>query len=392
MEAHLAPTQPTQVNKITSSCEIYSGPHDTRYYMENPEQAFVEYASLRTDEVGVFEADFKQQQSEITNKIDTVLKAITYRLAGSLPRDTVKNPKLNTSLVLSARSYPTEDPQCSTQIYSLINVVTMCPKQPNEPQNNESEGEDREKRSNPENIDTTSPLPHDPSILFITEKIRKLNSFLESSGWVPQSSDTEIVCTKGDDGEVMFIEIIRKNDDSCEERPKDEGSMMIERLVPSCFVIFDLEPLSLSLRLRSLNLFLVCLDRLCHLAILCLDQHAHTLHHLESLLKISLNRLDILKEDLFNHEHVIQRISLTGFLAQSVGSSNTDVLDLPCLLVLITEMSQSRQHVDTSLIHIESRKSPTKSLFDVGSSRISIFIVNTLVSLGCSGKITRIIA
>ncbi|GKC84925.1 hypothetical protein Tco_1140642, partial [Tanacetum coccineum] len=62
------------------------------------------------------------------------------------------------------------------------------------------------------------------------------------------------------------------------------------------------------------------------------------------------------------------------FPAQSVGSSNTDVLDLPCLLVLITGTSQSRQHVDTSLIHIESRKSPTKSLFDAGSSRISIFI------------------
>nr|GEX62023.1 hypothetical protein [Tanacetum cinerariifolium] len=40
------------------------------------------------------------------------------------------------------------------------------------------------------------------------------------------------------------------------------------------------------------------LDRLFHLAILCLDQHAHTLHHLESLLTISLDRLDILKEDL----------------------------------------------------------------------------------------------
>ncbi|GJW28675.1 hypothetical protein Tco_0045550 [Tanacetum coccineum] len=73
----------------------------------------------------------------------------------------------------------------------------------------------------------------------------------------------------------------------------------------------------------------------------------------------------------------IQRISLTGFLAQSVGSSNTDVLDSPCLLVLITGTSQSRQHVITSLIHIESCKSPTKSLFDVGSSRISIFTVNT---------------
>ncbi|GJS57942.1 hypothetical protein Tco_0652726 [Tanacetum coccineum] len=29
MEAHLAPTQPTQVNKVTTSCEICSGPHDT---------------------------------------------------------------------------------------------------------------------------------------------------------------------------------------------------------------------------------------------------------------------------------------------------------------------------------------------------------------------------
>ncbi|GKC91532.1 MAK10-like protein [Tanacetum coccineum] len=52
MEAHLAPKQPVQVNKITSSCEICSGPHDTQYCMENPEQAFVDYASSRTDEAG----------------------------------------------------------------------------------------------------------------------------------------------------------------------------------------------------------------------------------------------------------------------------------------------------------------------------------------------------
>nr|GFB32423.1 reverse transcriptase domain-containing protein [Tanacetum cinerariifolium] len=68
-----------------------------------------------------------------------------------------------------------------------------------------------------------------------------------------------------------------------------------------------------------------------------------------------------------------------GFPAQSVGSSGTKVLDSPCLLVLITGTSQSRQH--------ESCKSPTKSLFDVGSSRISIFIVNTFVL--CSGKFSR---
>ncbi|GJR17007.1 hypothetical protein Tco_0965534 [Tanacetum coccineum] len=40
MKAHLAPTQPTQVNKVTTSWEICSGPHDTQSYMEDPEQAF----------------------------------------------------------------------------------------------------------------------------------------------------------------------------------------------------------------------------------------------------------------------------------------------------------------------------------------------------------------
>ncbi|GJW44427.1 hypothetical protein Tco_0073226 [Tanacetum coccineum] len=129
MEAHLAPKQPTQVNKITTTCEICSGPHGTQYCMEDPKQAFVEYASSRTDEAGglvsnfmasqdarlsKFEADFKQQQNEMTNKIDTVLQAITDQIAGALPSDTVKNLKLSASLVLSARFYPTIDIQCSS--------------------------------------------------------------------------------------------------------------------------------------------------------------------------------------------------------------------------------------------------------------------------------------
>ncbi|GJR87541.1 hypothetical protein Tco_0211552 [Tanacetum coccineum] len=41
-------------------------------------------------------------------------------------------------------------------------------------------------------------------------------------------------------------------------------------------------------------------------------------------------------------------------------------------VVLIIETSQSRQHVDTGLIHIESHKSPTAELFDVDSGRIFI--------------------
>ncbi|GJS35770.1 hypothetical protein Tco_0534152 [Tanacetum coccineum] len=52
MEAHLAPKSSVQVNKIASSCEIYSGPHNTQYCMKNPEQAFVEYASSCNNEVG----------------------------------------------------------------------------------------------------------------------------------------------------------------------------------------------------------------------------------------------------------------------------------------------------------------------------------------------------
>ncbi|GJV57754.1 hypothetical protein Tco_1458759 [Tanacetum coccineum] len=146
MEAHLAPTQPTQVNKITTSCEICSGPHDTQYCMEDPKKAFVEYASSRTDEareglvsnfmasqdarLSKFEANFKQQQSEVTNKIDTVLKAITDRIAGTLPSDTVKNPKLSTSSVLSARSYPMIDPNSSHHSTS-INAIKSHSKEAN---------------------------------------------------------------------------------------------------------------------------------------------------------------------------------------------------------------------------------------------------------------------
>ncbi|GKC44679.1 retrovirus-related pol polyprotein from transposon TNT 1-94 [Tanacetum coccineum] len=65
-----------------------------------------------------------------------------------------------------------------------------------------------------------------------------------------------------------------------------------------------------------------------------------------------------LKNIIGDLDRPIQRISLTGFPAQSIGSSNTDVLDSPCLLVLITGTSQSRQH---GVFLIESCKSPTRA-------------------------------
>ncbi|GJV86296.1 hypothetical protein Tco_1530234 [Tanacetum coccineum] len=48
----IALPQDVPINKITTLCEICSGPYDTQYCMEDPEQAFVEYASSCTDETG----------------------------------------------------------------------------------------------------------------------------------------------------------------------------------------------------------------------------------------------------------------------------------------------------------------------------------------------------
>ncbi|GJX64221.1 hypothetical protein Tco_0298564 [Tanacetum coccineum] len=207
--------QDVLMNKISSSCEICSGPHDTQYCMGNPEQAFVEYASSCTDEAGdieglvskfmasqnarlsKFEADFKQQQGEMTNKIDTVLKAVIDRITGALPSNT----------------------------------------QPNKSYDDKSEEEARKEEGDPENINTTPPSPLDLSISFITKKVYKLNSFLESSDLVPRSSHTEFFCTK-DDGDVMFIKIIRKYDDSHEEGPEDEENTTTEGLEVEYFDTF----------------------------------------------------------------------------------------------------------------------------------------------------------
>ncbi|GKD40676.1 hypothetical protein Tco_1260883 [Tanacetum coccineum] len=53
------------LNKITSLCEICSGPYDTQYCMENPEQAFIDYAFSRTDEAGGKLYTFKLEQNNL---------------------------------------------------------------------------------------------------------------------------------------------------------------------------------------------------------------------------------------------------------------------------------------------------------------------------------------
>ncbi|GKD56727.1 hypothetical protein Tco_1290114 [Tanacetum coccineum] len=123
--------------------------------MEDPEQDFIEYASSHTDEAreGLvsefmasqdarlfkFEANFKQQQSEMTNKIDTI----------------------------------------------SINAIIIHPKQPEESQDNEPDVGQEEKG----NLGNTNSNPH------------------------PQPDPLASIAKKGDDGEVMLIEIIQDDDE-----------------------------------------------------------------------------------------------------------------------------------------------------------------------------------
>ncbi|GKD82305.1 hypothetical protein Tco_1349144, partial [Tanacetum coccineum] len=181
MESHLAPKQPIKVNKITSSCEIYSGPHDTQACMENLEQTFVDYASSRTNEAGGKWYTFKPEQNNLGD---------TY------------NP--------SWKSHPN---------LSSVNAITICLERPGKLQNSEPEEEEQEEKDNPENINTDPSLPPDPSVSLSPKQFLNSIHSLNHSAW-SQSSNTEFVCTKGDDGDVMFIEIIKQDDDSHIEEPK----------------------------------------------------------------------------------------------------------------------------------------------------------------------------
>ncbi|GJZ03534.1 hypothetical protein Tco_0536809 [Tanacetum coccineum] len=121
--------------------QICSGPHDTHYFMENPEQAFVKYASSHTDEAGGlmsnfmasqddkisrFKSNFKQYQSEMTNKLDTFLKAFNDQMTGALPSNMIKSLKLNPNSTSSTRSYPKRDPQSSPNSFKSINAIQTC--------------------------------------------------------------------------------------------------------------------------------------------------------------------------------------------------------------------------------------------------------------------------
>ncbi|GKD86474.1 hypothetical protein Tco_1357628 [Tanacetum coccineum] len=120
---------------------------------------------------------------------------------------------------------------------------------------------------------------------------------------------------------ARFVANLAESDDHIPDDQDEVSSskrflpeMSKDSLVPSCFVIYDLELFSLSFDFvfsseifKSLS---IRLDRLFHLTILCLIQYAHTLYHLESLLTISLDRLDIFEGGSYISEFVRKSLSL----------------------------------------------------------------------------------
>ncbi|GJR43951.1 zinc finger, CCHC-type containing protein [Tanacetum coccineum] len=117
----------------------------------------------------------------------------------------------------------TTHPQCSTHIHGSINTVTIHPKQQSDIHDDEPAESEEEEKDSPENTNTNPSGSPDPSVSFITENVLKINSFFKSLDLAPQLSGREFVCTKGDDGDVMFIEIVKKNGDSRKEEPEAGG-------------------------------------------------------------------------------------------------------------------------------------------------------------------------
>ncbi|GJW93203.1 hypothetical protein Tco_0172875 [Tanacetum coccineum] len=172
-----------------------------------------------------FKADFKQQQSEMTNKIDTVLKAITDRIAGALPSDTVKNPETEYFSSFVCSFLPNNgSAMLNTLSWFDQSRHKSVPDNKATPKTAEQiENEEEREGPNQNTIFDSFNTTRSNHYAFITEKVLKFNLL----GLVPPSSNTELICTKEEDGDIMFIEIGPKDDDSRKEEP-EAGEQEVE--------------------------------------------------------------------------------------------------------------------------------------------------------------------
>ncbi|GJX54537.1 hypothetical protein Tco_0282906 [Tanacetum coccineum] len=89
-----------------------------------------------------------------------------------------------------------------------------------------------QEEDNPGNTNSNPQPQPNPFASIAIEQVRKLNSMLELLGLVPQSSNLKFICSKEDDVEVMFIEIIRDDDEPQNEDPNEgDGATTGEPIV-----------------------------------------------------------------------------------------------------------------------------------------------------------------
>ncbi|GKA94050.1 hypothetical protein Tco_0816036 [Tanacetum coccineum] len=147
----------------------------------------------------------------------------------------MKREVLSARSYQSSRSYPNMDPQCSNHIHGSINAIAVHLEKQSESYNDRAkEKEEKEKDSQKLSMPT---LPHHPIHQFHSLPKKSSNS-IHSSNRSDWFLNPDVVYIKGNDEEVMFIKIIRKNDDSRKEGPEEEGSTTIQGVGVEYFDIF----------------------------------------------------------------------------------------------------------------------------------------------------------
>ncbi|GKC75484.1 hypothetical protein Tco_1126258, partial [Tanacetum coccineum] len=215
------------------------------------------------DRLSKFEANFKQQQNEITNKIDIVLKAITDRIAGTLPNNTVKNPKLCISPVLSARSYPTEEPLCSTHTHGSINTSTIHLKQQNDFHDSMDEEEKQEREGDLEDTNTIAYIEERIDTPLLERKdiatVGNLGSNKDNDRieWLDVEEPLDLVNTSEESVNESLIKEIPKCSLSYDFRIKkgDPRNLKIHCIIGHKFIANAYIDIDLPMNIMSLNYY-----------------------------------------------------------------------------------------------------------------------------------------
>ncbi|GJV65598.1 hypothetical protein Tco_1476426 [Tanacetum coccineum] len=228
-------TSDCRLIKLENQVQRLIGPHDTQYCMEDPEQAFVEYVYSRTDAAGGKWYTFKPEQNNLGDTYNPSWRSHPnlrwrqpqksknnfsnppnwFQPNGSIPNRSFNNhlQSFNNQSSLEglvsnfmasqdaklskfeADFKRQQDPQCSNNVHGSINAITIHPKQPEGSYvNRPDKGPEGEC-----NLGNTNSNPHPGPLASIA--------------------------TEQDDGEVMFIEIIRDDDEPQNEGPNEgEGA------------------------------------------------------------------------------------------------------------------------------------------------------------------------